>query len=48
MTATRNLVECLPNDFGGQSTGPSQRVDHVLEPWEKRAEVAAARNGAAP
>jgi hypothetical protein len=36
MTATRNLVERLPNDFGGQSTDPIQRVDHVLEPWEKR------------
>src|ERR1700678_1784567 len=36
MTTTRNLVERLPNDFGGQSTDPIQRVDHVLEPWEKR------------
>jgi hypothetical protein len=36
MTATRNLVERLPNDIGGQSTDPIQRVDHVLEPWEKR------------
>ena len=36
MTATRNLVERLPTDFGGQSTDPSQRVDHALEPWEKR------------
>jgi hypothetical protein len=36
MTATRGLVERLPNDFGGQSTDPIQHVDHVLEPWEKR------------
>jgi hypothetical protein len=36
MTATRNLIERLPNDFGGQWTAPIQRVDHVLEPWEKR------------
>jgi hypothetical protein len=36
MTATRNLVERLPNDIGGQSTDPIQRVEHVLEPWEKR------------
>ena len=36
MTATRNLVERLPTDFGGQSTDPIQRVEHVLEPWEKR------------
>jgi hypothetical protein len=36
MTATRDLVERLPNDIGGQSTDPVQRVDHVLEPWEKR------------
>ena len=36
MTATRNLVERLPNDIGGQSTDPLQRVDHALEPWEKR------------
>src|SRR5580698_5312010 len=36
MTATRNLVERLPTDFGGQSIDPIQRVDHALEPWEKR------------
>ena len=36
MTDTRNLVERLPNDIGGQPAGPIQRVDHVLEPWEKR------------
>ena len=36
MTDTRNLVERLPNDIGGQPAGPVQRVDHVLEPWEKR------------
>jgi len=26
----------LPNDNGGRPAGPIHRVDHELEPWEKR------------
>jgi hypothetical protein len=36
MTQTENLVKRLPNDIGGLSAEPIQRVDHELEPWEKR------------
>ena len=36
MTDTENLVKRLPNDIGGLSADPIQRVDHELEPWEKR------------
>jgi nitrile hydratase beta subunit-like protein len=34
MTQTENLVKRLPNDIGGLE--PIRRVDHELEPWEKR------------
>ena len=36
MTQTANLVMRLPNDIGGLPADPIQRVDHELEPWEKR------------
>lgn len=36
MTNTENLVKRLPNDIGGLPADPIQRVDHELEPWEKR------------
>jgi hypothetical protein len=36
MTATNYLVKVLPNDIGGAEAGPIVRVDHELEPWEKR------------
>lgn len=36
MTETENLVNRLPNDIGGLPADPIQRVDHELEPWEKR------------
>src|SRR5215471_16225507 len=36
MTQTENLVRRLPNDIGGLLPGPVQRVEHELEPWEKR------------
>jgi Nitrile hydratase beta subunit len=36
MTATEQLVKRLPNDIGGVPADPIQRVDHELEPWEKR------------
>ena len=36
MTDTEKLVNRLPNDIGGLPAEPIQRVDHELEPWEKR------------
>ena len=36
MTATAHLVRELPNDIGGEAAGPIERVEHELEPWEKR------------
>ena len=36
MTETEKLVNRLPNDIGGLPADPIQRVDHELEPWEKR------------
>jgi hypothetical protein len=36
MTATESLVKRLPNDIGGLSAEPIQRIEHELEPWEKR------------
>lgn len=36
MTQTENLVKRLPNDIGGLPADPINRVDHELEPWEKR------------
>lgn len=36
MTNTASLVKRLPNDIGGLPADPIQRVDHELEPWEKR------------
>ena len=36
MTDTQYLVSRLPNDIGGLPADPIQRVDHELEPWEKR------------
>jgi hypothetical protein len=36
MTSTENLVKRLPNDIGGLPAEPIQRVEHSLEPWEKR------------
>ncbi len=36
MTQTANLVTRLPNDIGGLPAEPVQRVDHELDPWEKR------------
>jgi hypothetical protein len=29
-------VNRLPNDIGGAPAGPIERVDHELQPWEKR------------
>jgi hypothetical protein len=36
MSNTRQYVERLPNDIGGQPADAIQRVEHELEPWEKR------------
>jgi hypothetical protein len=36
MTDTEKLVNRLPNDVGGLPADPIQRVEHELEPWEKR------------
>jgi hypothetical protein len=36
MTQTEHLVRKLPNDIGGDAAGHIERVEHELEPWEKR------------
>ena len=36
MTQTQNLINRLPVEFGGLDAGPLVRVEHELEPWEKR------------
>ena len=36
MTQTEDLEKRLPNDIGGLPAEPIQRVDHEIEPWEKR------------
>ena len=36
MTGTEHLLKRLPNDIGGLAAEPIQRVDHELDPWEKR------------
>jgi len=36
MTQTENLVKQLPSDLDGLPAEPIERLDHELEPWEKR------------
>jgi hypothetical protein len=36
MSQPEDLLRRLPNDIGGLPAGPIERVDHALEPWEKR------------
>jgi Nitrile hydratase beta subunit len=36
MTQTEHLVRKLPNDIGGDAAGSIERIEHELEPWEKR------------
>jgi hypothetical protein len=36
MSQTANLVKRLPNDIGGLPAESIHRVEHELEPWEKR------------
>ena len=36
MDGSENLLKRLPNDIGGLSGEPISRIEHELEPWEKR------------
>jgi hypothetical protein len=36
MTSTESLVTRSPTDMGGLSAERVQRVEHEMEPWEKR------------
>jgi hypothetical protein len=36
MDQKENLLKHLPTELGGLEAGPLERVDHELEPWEKR------------
>jgi nitrile hydratase beta subunit-like protein len=36
VSETENLVKRLPNDIGGLPAAPIERIEHELEPWEKR------------
>jgi Nitrile hydratase beta subunit len=36
MTGKADLVQRLPNDIGGLAAGQFDRIEHELEPWEKR------------
>jgi Nitrile hydratase, alpha chain/Nitrile hydratase beta subunit len=36
MTATENLLKTLPNDLGGLPADRVERIEHELDPWEKR------------
>jgi Nitrile hydratase beta subunit len=36
MSSIDSLVKQLPNDIGGQTSGPVAIKDHEMLPWEKR------------
>ncbi|TRW17222.1 SH3-like domain-containing protein [Glacieibacterium frigidum] len=36
MSDTRDFVRRLPNDIGGLAADRIDRVEHALQPWEKR------------
>ena len=36
MSDTEQLVTRLPNDIGGARSDPIVRIEHEMEPWEKR------------
>ena len=36
MNELANLLRILPNETGGQDSAPFERVEHELQPWEKR------------
>jgi hypothetical protein len=35
MTQTQGLIERLPTDSGGLPAGPIERIEHLIQPWEK-------------
>jgi len=35
-TQNYDLVDWLPTDFGGVSAGAFERIEHEMQPWEKR------------
>lgn len=36
MSGSEHLLTRLANDIGGDDAGPIERVEHELQPWEKR------------
>lgn len=36
MNPSENLLNRLPNDIGGQPADHIERIEHELQPWEKR------------
>ncbi len=36
MNGSQVLLTRLPNDIGGLPAGPIDRIEHDLQPWEKR------------
>jgi hypothetical protein len=36
MTEKEQLIKRLPTEMAGLPAGPIERVEHELEPWEKR------------
>jgi hypothetical protein len=36
MNTSQHLIQRLPTELGGLPAGPIERVEHVLQPWEKR------------
>ena len=41
MSRSENPLQRLPNDIGGVPAGRVERVEHELEPWEKRCDALA-------
>src|SRR4051812_47027499 len=36
MSSEHELLSRLPTEFGGLPAGPIERIEHELQPWEKR------------
>jgi hypothetical protein len=36
MEQIENLLKHLPTELGGVDAGPVERIEHELQPWEKR------------
>jgi hypothetical protein len=36
MAGKEQLLTHLPTEFGGLQAGPIERIEHELQPWEKR------------